>query len=1476
MRMKWMVVLTAGLFTVGTGMATPVGADTARRAAQNWVRFSPKPLGENIGQVAQSVATGSSTNGESLFHVIRMQDGGFVVTSADDDVDPIIAFSESGDGSSATNPASPLYAWLQYDMGTRAKLSRKIAYSVKGTPTTSSQIPKQRWAELLSEENVGFATITSDGKKFATRITSPATSEIRVDKLLSASWGQGNVDGLWTTKCFNWYTPNNYPCGCGATAIAQIMKYWKYPSSSPGYTRTCKVNGTSKSLSMMGGTYSYSDMDDSPDIWTTQAKRKEIGKLTYDCAVACKTDFRSDGSSTTFSDIESALNTFSYSVRSKSYSTSTADNLYATLDAKCPALLLLDSSVSHAVVADGYAVKSGLTYTHINMGWDGTDNCWYNLPMVDASSSGKYYSAYKMMYNIFTANASEVVISGRVTDLSGNPVSGVTVTGISTSGYPSYTATSDAKGIYALFVTQTGKYNITAENSTHKSTFMLSVQIKNMTDNKWGNNLYLQAKPSAPTGVTAQNGTPTTGIRISWTDNANASSYTILRGTGSSVTYATVLASNIFSAYYTDTSAALGVTYYYWVKSVNNIGESVLSSCVTAYRTIGYPTSLNVGNNSTSYVRISWGAVSGATSYEVYRGSSSASFSSASKLSTTTNLYYYDSTASAGVKYRYWVKAVASATSSVNSDDFVIGYLKLTSPSGVTASQGAVQNDNPTPITVSWNAAIGASYYRVYRAESATGTKTALSSWQTARSYSDSTVYTPDKHYYYFVVAAMDVNGTGQSGYSTYAIGWRGKTKAERQQEAARLFGLSATTFSGKTDAIMVVTNTVVFNGTVIGNSNKAELSFSSSGNVQVSFRWKVSSEAKKDYLRLYRDDVKITEVSGTDADWQWVTNGVTDSGTHIWKIAYEKNASSSAGEDKAWIADLSVKSAKIVTFLPGLHGFLVGDNIRFSVDGTVIPPSAVADGGYRFTGWDKNLSRITQDMTVTAQYIKTWNVRFDPGTHGKIASGSANQTIDIGKNANAPTIQAYTNWRFIGWDRSFQNVTADIVVTALYRQTVTVRFDCGEKATYIPIPGLEANAYIYDVGYTYGKLPTAKKRRFDFGGWRTAAGVSVNEKTIAASGVTKLYAVWKEKAVPAPDEYLETDGSEDASAFTGNAVTTYNGWLWGERTVYTQSVSTVLGTVQLKTGKMNKKGDVKLTAKVVAQGVKASLRGTARPSDGTCTATLSGRGFSLRVNLRGNRMWGTSGNGLSLDGARNVFASGASLGNYRGTWTAATGNGTASGSGISLTRGFSAFSLTVGAKGKVTTRGVLADGTKVSATSQLVAIEGSNGYRACVPFFAQLYTGKKGCLGTLLWLGEDRTMIMDGDFGWGVYWDGRKARKPFEAMPDFTGSKLATPSGRHTIHLNPTDFSGGSINGYLPDGLAVSCGKTWKVLSEYHPSGMKLTYKPSTGFFKGTFRAIYEVGPRVSVPVNGVMVGNIGYATALFKKTSSIPLTLE
>ncbi|MGN0649740.1 MAG: hypothetical protein ACI4KM_04825, partial [Oscillospiraceae bacterium] len=67
-------------------------------------------------------------------------------------------------------------------------------------------------------------------------------------------------------------------------------------------------------------------------------------------------------------------------------------------------------------------------------------------------------------------------------------------------------------------------------------------------------------------------------------------------------------------------------------------------------------------------------------------------------------------------------------------------------------------------VTLTWNKVTGATSYRIYRADSATGAKTLLKA-VTSATYTDTTV-TAGKTYYYFVAAYDSVNSK-LSAYSS-------------------------------------------------------------------------------------------------------------------------------------------------------------------------------------------------------------------------------------------------------------------------------------------------------------------------------------------------------------------------------------------------------------------------------------------------------------------------------------------------------------------------------------------------------------------------------------------------------------------------------------------------------------------------------------------------------------------------------------
>ncbi len=85
---------------------------------------------------------------------------------------------------------------------------------------------------------------------------------------------------------------------------------------------------------------------------------------------------------------------------------------------------------------------------------------------------------------------------------------------------------------------------------------------------------------------------------------------------------------------------------------------------------------------------------------------------------------------------------------------------------------------------------------------------------------------------------------------------------------------------------------------------------------------------------------------------------------------------------------------------------------------------------GYTFTGWDKDISTITEDITVTAKYsINEYTVTF-VGQDGTVIS---EETVIYGQAATAPEAPVVEGYAFTGWDKAFDAVTEDMTVTALY-----------------------------------------------------------------------------------------------------------------------------------------------------------------------------------------------------------------------------------------------------------------------------------------------------------------------------------------------------------------------------------------------------------------------------------------------------------
>jgi fibronectin type 3 domain-containing protein/mono/diheme cytochrome c family protein len=174
------------------------------------------------------------------------------------------------------------------------------------------------------------------------------------------------------------------------------------------------------------------------------------------------------------------------------------------------------------------------------------------------------------------------------------------------------------------------------------------------------------AVPAAPTGLAAIPGDRT--VTLSWSASSGANTYTVQRSTTSGAGFADIV-TGLGSTSFGDTGRTNGVTYYYRVAAVNGAGASGWSSEASATPTcsvLDAPTGLSASPGQ-AQATLSWNSVSGATGYNVKRGTTSST-TPPTVQSLATNVYT-NTGLSAGTTYYFRVSATNSCGESANSTE---------------------------------------------------------------------------------------------------------------------------------------------------------------------------------------------------------------------------------------------------------------------------------------------------------------------------------------------------------------------------------------------------------------------------------------------------------------------------------------------------------------------------------------------------------------------------------------------------------------------------------------------------------------------------------------------------------------------------------------------------------------------------------------------------------------------------------------
>jgi hypothetical protein len=165
---------------------------------------------------------------------------------------------------------------------------------------------------------------------------------------------------------------------------------------------------------------------------------------------------------------------------------------------------------------------------------------------------------------------------------------------------------------------------------------------------------------SAPTGLSASQGTFPHHTTISWAAVSGAASYQVYRSTVDNFADANKLVGGVTGTTYTDTAAAPGVLHYYWIKPRAGTDMGPASASVSGYTELAAPGNLQIFNDP-KHLALTWVAVTNATTYQIFR-SETDDFSTATKIAVgITTSYFNDTTAVSRQPYFYWVRAKNAA-----------------------------------------------------------------------------------------------------------------------------------------------------------------------------------------------------------------------------------------------------------------------------------------------------------------------------------------------------------------------------------------------------------------------------------------------------------------------------------------------------------------------------------------------------------------------------------------------------------------------------------------------------------------------------------------------------------------------------------------------------------------------------------------------------------------------------------------------
>lgn len=331
-------------------------------------------------------------NGEPALYVINYgNDSGYIVISADFRYEPVCAYSDHGNLYANDSIPSAMGSWFGHTVE-NIEMLRNLEYD-NSAPAGKEW---QRWDSLMT--TLGVVNLEHHYPPLPDPCVNPIPSVVVQPLLGNIAWGQGcGFNDLCPNLSCN-LCNDHAKAGCVAIAMAQVIKYWQYPTQ-----------------------YNYSSMPDNYGNYDVQDLIHHVGEsvnMDYGCS-----ESGAGGGFWNWLNGNSVISTrlkdvFDYTTADYDANFTSGDKWTITgnIDAGKPVILggyTSQGSIfgwhwgtggGHEWVCDGYKLNGTVCYKHVwfhmNWGWNGYDNGWYYWNDWSVPSVGNFQYCQSFIYNI--------------------------------------------------------------------------------------------------------------------------------------------------------------------------------------------------------------------------------------------------------------------------------------------------------------------------------------------------------------------------------------------------------------------------------------------------------------------------------------------------------------------------------------------------------------------------------------------------------------------------------------------------------------------------------------------------------------------------------------------------------------------------------------------------------------------------------------------------------------------------------------------------------------------------------------------------------------------------------------------------------------------------------------------------------------------------------------------------------------------